>query len=111
MQFITNILQLLVVVAFFAGGWKMFEKAGKPGWGILIPFYNIFLMLGIAGKPGWWLILLFIPFVNLVIVFLTMMGIAEKFGKGIGFAIGLFFLGFIFIPWLGFGDATYRADR
>ena len=47
--------------------WKVFEKAGQPGWGVLIPIYNILLLLKIAGKPGWWILLYLIPLVNIVI--------------------------------------------
>ena len=48
--------------------WKVFTKAGQPGWGILIPFLNIYFMCKIAGRPGWWLILMLIPFVNIIIL-------------------------------------------
>ena len=35
-----------------------------PGWGILIPFYNLFLFVKLAGKPGWWFVLMLVPVVN-----------------------------------------------
>ena len=38
---------------------------------------------------------------------LVYVGVAKNFGKGVGFALGLIFLGIIFFPILGFGDATY----
>lgn len=90
------------------GCWKVFVKAGQPGWGILIPIFNVYLMIKIAGRPGWYLILMFIPLINIVVSVLISIDIARNFGKGIGFAIGLFFLGFIFYPILGFGDARYQ---
>jgi hypothetical protein len=89
--------------------WKIFTKAGQPGWAILIPFYNIYIMLKIAGKPGWWLILLLIPLVNFIIMILMIVGIAQNFGKGTGFILGLIFLTPIFIPILALGDATYTG--
>jgi hypothetical protein len=89
--------------------WKVFEKAGQPGWASIIPIYNCYILLKIASKPGWWLILMFIPLVNLVIAFITYLGIAENFGKSTGFAVGLFFLPFIFFPILAFGDAQYSG--
>lgn len=89
--------------------WKAFEKAGKPGWGAIIPIYNLILMLEIAGKPLWWIILYLIPIVNIVIGILVSIEIAQKFGKDSGFGIGLALLGFIFWPILGFGDATYQG--
>jgi predicted Na+-dependent transporter len=93
------------IVAF----WKVFEKAGQPGWAVLVPFYNGYVILKIAGKPGWWLLLYLIPLVNFVIAILVMIDFAKAFGKGTGFALGLVFLSGIFIPILGFGDATYRG--
>ena len=101
------LLYLALVIVAIAGLWKAFEKAGKPGWGAIIPIYNAYLMLKIAGRPGWWLILLIIPIVNIVIIFIVMIDIAKAFGKGTGFGIGLALLGFIFWPILGFGDARY----
>jgi hypothetical protein len=98
-----------LVVTLIAGMWKTFTKAGQPGWGVLIPIYNAYLMTQIAGKPAWWIILMFIPLVNIVISAILTIGIATSFGKGGGFGIGLFFLPFIFYPVLGFGDATYKG--
>jgi Family of unknown function (DUF5684) len=96
---------LLMIAAL----WKMFTKAGQPGWGILIPIYNIYLICKIAGRPGWWLILMLIPFVNFIIAIILYVDIAKKFGKGVGFAIGMLFLPFIFFPILGFGSAQYQG--
>ena len=99
---------LAIVVFMTAAMWKVFTKAGKPGWAIIVPIYNIIVMLEIAGKPLWWFLLMLIPLVNLVVVFMVMIGIAEKFGKSAGFGVGLTLLGFIFFPILAFGDAEYR---
>ena len=87
--------------------WKTFDKARQPGWACLIPFYNLYVMLKIADRPTWWIILLFIPLVNLIAAILISVSIANRFGKGTGFGLGLAFLGFIFYPILGFGDAKY----
>ncbi|MBL8024200.1 MAG: signal peptidase I [Elusimicrobia bacterium] len=91
----------------FVAMWKVFTKAGRPGWACLIPFYNLYVLLKIGGKPGWWILLLLIPLVQLVFGFLTMLGVAERFGKGIGYAVGLFLMPVIFYPLLAFGNTTY----
>ena len=104
-----SIIYLAIVVLVIAGIWKTFEKAGQPGWGSLIPIYNIYLMSQIAQKPGWWVIMFFIPLVNIVFAFMMYNEIAKKFGQGIGYTIGLFLLPFVFFPLLGFGEATYKA--
>lgn len=105
-----GIIGLLVAILMIVCWWKIFTKAGQPGWAVLIPFYNIYVMLKIAGKPGWWLILLIIPFVNFVIAILAVIGLAQNFGKGTGFILGLIFLSIIFIPILAFGDARYIGE-
>lgn len=105
----TMIILLGCVLVVIAGVWATFTKAGKPGWAAIVPIYNLIVMLQIAGKPLWWIILFLIPLVNLIVAILVAIAIAEKFGKGAGFGIGLAFLGFIFYPILGFGDAKYQG--
>lgn len=106
---IVPLIELLIIIFVIISLWKVFEKAGQPGWAAIIPFYNLWIMLKIAMKPGWWIILFFIPIANIIVGFLLDMAIAEKFGKGIGFAVGIFFLPFVFIPILAFGDARYSV--
>jgi hypothetical protein len=89
--------------------WKVFVKAGKPGWAAIIPIYNAIVLLQIVGRPGWWFLLYLIPIVNIVISIMVMIELAKVFGKGTGFGIGLLLLSFIFIPILGFGDAEYQG--
>ncbi|WP_147868253.1 DUF5684 domain-containing protein [Stieleria maiorica] len=103
------VIQLAILVVVIAGLWKTFEKAGKPGWGAIIPIYNIILLLQIAGRPIWWIVLFFIPLVNLILAIIVSIDVAKNFGKGVGYGIGLAFLGFIFYPMLGFGDAKYQG--
>ncbi|MFN7803185.1 MAG: DUF5684 domain-containing protein [Planctomycetaceae bacterium] len=102
------LLQLALAIGVVAGLWKVFEKAGKPGWAALIPIYNLFVYAEVAGKPVWWALLMLIPCVNLVVWILLSMGVAKNFGKSEGYGIGLGLLSFIFLPLLGFSDAKYR---
>ena len=105
------IVEIIWIVLVIAGGWKMFVKAGKPGWGVIIPFYNTYLLCKIAGRPGWWLILFFIPIVNIVIAIIVCLGIAENFGHGAGYGILLFFFAPIMFLVLGFGSDQYKPIR
>jgi hypothetical protein len=105
---IVLLFELAILGLFIASMWKIFTKAGQPGWAAIIPFYNLYVLLKVSGKPGWWLLLFFIPLVNIVIAVLTYLGLAESFGKGVGFGIGLLLLGIIFFPVLAWGDATYQ---
>ncbi len=104
---IGGLLYLVFVIAFVAGMWKTFAKAGKPGWAAIVPIYNYIVLLEIVEKPIWWIaIFLFLFPVAWIVV---MWNLAMKFGKGGGFGIGLICLPFIFIPMLGFSDARYQA--
>jgi hypothetical protein len=104
-----TIIYLAIIVVEIAALWMVFTKAGRPGWGAIIPLYNSYLLTTIAGKPGWWLILYFIPFVNIVMYIIVLLSLARAFGRGTGFAVGLILLSPIFIPILGFGDSKYVA--
>ncbi|MFD8498665.1 DUF5684 domain-containing protein [Amycolatopsis sp. NPDC059657] len=103
-----SLFSLAVSVFFIFVGWKVFAKAGQPGWAVLIPFYNTYIMLKIAGRPGWWLVLYIVPFVNLVIAIIVMLDVAKSFGKDTVFAIfGLILFPFVGMPMLAFGSAQY----
>ncbi len=103
------IIGFLLVCIMVAANWQVFTKAGKPGWAALIPIYNLVVFLQIAGKPVWWILLSFIPFVSLVVWILVIDALSKSFGKDSWFTVGLFFLPFVFLPILGFGDAQYRG--
>jgi len=109
MEAIGVLLYLAFVIFTIVGIWKVFVKAGQPGWAAIIPIYNLYILLKIGGRPGWWILLFLIPFVNFVIAIILAIDIAKAFGKGTGFGIGLAFLSVIFYPILGFGSATYQA--
>jgi hypothetical protein len=106
---IPGILGLAVILVIVIGIWRVFTKAGQPGWAVLIPIYNAYVLCKVAGKSGWWVLLLMIPCVGIIASFFVVLGVAQNFGKGVGFALGLFFLPFIFYPILGFGDASYQV--
>jgi len=91
--------------------WRVFEKAGEPGWTAIIPLVNYFFLAKAAGKPAWWGILMFVPIMNLIVWFILCIDLAKRFGKGTGFGIGLALLSFIFFPILGFGDAEAGPSR
>jgi len=99
----------VLMVFFIATMWRVFEKAGKPGWACIVPIYNALVMLDIAGKSRWWILWYLIPIANIVVAFIVHIEIAHRFGKGTGFGVGLALLGFIFYPILAFGDARYAA--
>jgi len=102
---------LVLAIVVIAGYWKVFSKAGKPGWAILIPIYNLIVMVEISKKPMWWVILFFIPFVNYIAMFVIFIEIAKRFGQSAGFGVGMALLAPIFWPILGFGSAKYEDAK
>jgi len=112
---------LAVYVVTVIGLWKMYVKAGKPGWAAIIPIYNWWVWVEMIGRPRWWfwvylaaVLLAWIPLVGfvlaIVIFVIYLMGcldMAKCFGRGTGTGIGLWLVPFVFAPILGFGDAQY----
>jgi hypothetical protein len=101
------VLYIAVIILMIAAYWKVFTKAGKPGWAAIIPIYNAIVLLEIVGKPVWWFLLYFIPCVNIVFLIWTVNLFSKSFGKSEGFTVGLILLSPIFISILAFGDAVY----
>ena len=98
--------------------WKVYEKANKPGWASLIPFYNNYILDEMTWGNGWLFLLSLsavVPFVGssvaIVMHVLTSIKLAKAFGKSTGFAFGLIFLNIIFMAILAFGDSTYLGPE
>lgn len=106
---VIGLFYLAMIAVMVAAYWKIFTKAGKPGWAALIPIYNAIVLLEIVGRPIWWIVLLLIPFVNVVVGILLCVDLAKSFGRSTAFALGLIFLTPIFALILGFGDAKYQG--
>lgn len=103
------LIALAVAVLIVVGYWKVFVKAGKPGWGAIIPFYNMYCLYEISFGNGWLFLLIFVPCVDIVMLIIMNVKLAQAFGQSGGFAVGLIFLPFIFVPMLGFGNAQYNG--
>ncbi|WP_316822160.1 DUF5684 domain-containing protein [Pedobacter gandavensis] len=98
---------LFLVLMNIIGMWKIFVKAGKPGWASLIPIYNSIVLIEIVGKPTIWILWLLIPCTAPIFGIWLMNLLSKSFGKDEGFTVGLVLLSFIFVPILGFGGAKY----
>ena len=99
------IVSLIIAVVLIIAQWKIFTKAGKPGWHSIIPFLNMYDLFTICGWNGWFFLLLMVPIVNIYFSIAMWFRLAKAFGKGIGFGVGLLFFGPIFELILGFGSA------
>src|SRR5205809_2744760 len=99
---VTMVIAFALAILEIAALWKVFVRAGYPGWAVLIPIYNVVVMCKIGGKPGWWFLILWL----VIPAFLVCIGIARNFGKSTGFGIGLALLSPIFIPMLAWGSTS-----
>lgn len=102
-----TIVMLIIAVIMIVAMWKLFSKAGEPGWAAIIPLYNSYVLFKIAMGNGWLFLLSLVPVVNFVIGIMLYFKLAKAFGKGVGFGFGLLFLNPIFLLILAFGSAEY----
>lgn len=105
------ITALIVGVLSIVAMWKIFTKAGKPGWASIVPIYNMYVLFEIAGMSGWMFLLLLIPIANIIVTFMLYIKLAKAFGKGVGFGLGLIFLNTIFTLILGFDSSEYVGTQ
>jgi hypothetical protein len=111
MLFVWLVVMVLAIVGIVAM-WKMFKKAGQPGWAAIIPIYNQYTMLKVAGRPGWWLIWYFIPIAQIVVSLIVAMDIAKAFGRSEAFGVvALWLFSIIGYLILGFGKDAYKGPQ
>ena len=105
----TWIVSIALCVLEIVSMWKIFTKAGKPGWAAIVPIYNIVVLFQIAGMNPWLILLYLVPVANIIVTIMVYVNLAKAFGKGAGYAVGLLFLNSIFIPILAFSSAEYQG--
>jgi hypothetical protein len=101
------IFMLVISIFYIFCLWKIYEKAGQPGWASIVPIYGTYIFTKIIGKPWWWVILIIIPYVNFIFAIWGANLLSKSFGKDTGFTVGLVFLSFVFLPILAF-DKTIQ---
>ncbi len=105
---IWTIAGIAIYVLFVVAVWKMFVKAGVPGWFAIIPILNSIYIVKIAGYSGWLFLLFLVPVVNIVWGIIVAIKLGAAFGKGGGWSFFLLWLlsviGYLI---LGFGSAQY----
>ena len=104
-----TIISLVLCVFVLVCMWIIFRKAGKPGWAAIVPFYNLYVLFDITWGSGMRFLLMLIPLYNIILGIQTQIRLAKAFGKGGGFAAGLIFLPYVFMPLLAFGKGTYQG--
>ena len=108
----TTVVGLAFAVIAIIALWRVFSKAGRPGWAAIIPIYNIYTLVKVSGNSGWFTLLYFIPIVNIIIAVIVALGVAKNFGKsGVFGIVGLFLFSIIGYLILGFGSAQYVGEK
>ncbi len=108
---LASLFVIALVVLMIASMWKIFEKAGKPGWACIVPIYSQLVLLEIVKKPWWWILLMIIPYVGMIWGIWSINLLVKKFGKTEGFTVGCVFLPFVFFPILAFGDNEFQGEK
>lgn len=116
---IVGIILLPIAILTIIAHWKIFTKAGKPGWAAIIPIYNVWVMLEIVGLPGWISLVVLLGFIpqltglvavaQFVLNIFIAIKLAPLFKKEQSFAIGLILVPFVFYPILAFGKNEYTG--
>ncbi len=107
MMFVMMAIYAVLIIIMVVSHWKIFAKAGKPGWASIIPIYNVIVLLEIIGRPTWWVVLYFIPFANIIVALINVFDLSKSFGKEAGFGILLVLLPIVGFPMLAFGSSKY----
>ena len=105
------ILFFAILALMIVSRWRVFRKAGLPGWGIFIPFYNRYLMFKLGGRSGRNFLWILLPPVFAVFMIINFFKIAKRFWKHRTYGLGLRFLKVIFIPILAFDNSKYLGKK
>ena len=106
-----TVVMAAVVLVVIASIWRIFQKAGEPGWHAIVPFLNTWTMIKVAGRPGWWFFLYFVPCVNYVVAFIVFFDVAKAFGRSSIFGVGTALFSPVFLPILAFGSSEHLATE
>lgn len=101
------LLEIIGAILSMVGSWMIFKKMGRQGWEGIVPIYSTYVLCNVLYGNGWKFLLLLIPFYNIYFAIKMMVDLAKAFNQGVGFAIGLLLLPFVFNLILAFGGAQY----
>jgi hypothetical protein len=104
------VVWIAVAVLMIASLWKLYLKAGQPGWPAIIPILNTCMTAHVAGREWWWGLLVLIPCVGIVVWIIILIDLCKAFGKSGAYVLGLIFLPMIFFPILAFGSSQYQLQ-
>ncbi len=99
----------LIVILTCAGMWRMYEKAGSPGWAALVPIYDTIVLLRIAQRPLWWLAIMCVPIVNVAVGIVVWIDVLARFGEPAWRVLFVVIVPFVYLPYLGFSGIRFMG--
>jgi uncharacterized protein DUF5684 len=99
------LIDLLLFATTVPAIWGILAKAGLPGWGALIPVYNLACLFVVSGRSAWWVLAALVPFVNIVLFIRLAFDLSAAFGSSRGFGLGIICLPPLFLSILAFGKS------
>lgn len=102
-----NTLTVLIIIFLFFPVFliPIFQKAGIPAWKAVVPMLNYWEWNKLNGKPFWWFLILFVPFINIFMVFLMIVETAKSFARfGLGEQALAVLFPYIYLVYLGLSD-------
>ena len=118
---VSSFIPLLLLCAWFLllifSGWMIFVKAGYPGWKVLVPFLNLYLMFRIINEPPWWglffVVAAFFGDMGQGVITIFSIGmhytLARIFGKSKLFSVLTGLFPYVFIPIIALGGSMYQG--
>lgn len=102
---------LILLAAVLLGLWKLFEKAGIPGWKAIVPGYNLYIIVTMVNKPWWWVFYLIIPLIGQIIGLGVLYEFLSLYGKKKSSDLVICaLLPFVYLPMIGFNkEVIYKA--
>jgi hypothetical protein len=68
LDILLSVVVAAVLIAAVAVLWRALERAGQPGWGVLVPIYGLWVLVRGAKRPAWWFGLTLVPILNVAVV-------------------------------------------
>ncbi len=95
--------------------WRIYQKAGKPGWAAIVPFYRQIVMYQVCDLSPWLMLLWLLPIIGwmamLVIAIMKRFCLAKEFGRSALFGFGLLLLAPIFQSILAFHPLIEKIEK
>ena len=102
-------VSLILCILMLICNWRIFSKAGEPGWMSLIPILNVYKLFEIACGSGWKMVFMFVPFLNFIYGIIIVNKLVKSFGYGLPVTLLYFIATPVAMLILAFGNNEYEG--